>query len=62
MILKANGRYVKNVAIEYNAGSSVNSIIKLTDEKESAYNFDSEEYNKIKGLMALEVAGEIDAE
>ncbi|MER2001276.1 MAG: hypothetical protein ABS862_01535 [Carnobacterium inhibens] len=61
MILKANGRYVENVAIEYNAGLSVNSIIKLTDERESAYQFNPEEYNKIKGLMALEVAGDIDA-
>lgn len=61
MILKSNDRYVENVAIEYNAGSSVNSIIKLTDEKESAYNFDPEEYNKIKGLMALEVVSDIDA-
>lgn len=55
MILKANGRYVENVAIEYNAGSSVNSIIKLTDERESAYQFDPEEYEKIKGLTALEM-------
>lgn len=60
MILKSNGKYVENIAIEYNSGASVSMIIKLTDIKHLAYKFDPDEYEKIKGLTALEVEGAAD--
>lgn len=61
MILTSNGKYVENIAIEYNTGSTVSSIIKLTEEESSAYKFNPEEYKKIKGLLDMKVEGDIDA-
>lgn len=60
MILKSNGKYIQNIAIEYNSGASVSMIIKLTDLKQLAYEFDPNEYEKIKGLITLEVVGAAD--
>lgn len=56
MKLMTNGKYVENIAIEYNAGTSLNMLIKLTSESEDAYKFDEEEFEKIIALTRFKVS------
>lgn len=55
MKLMSNGKYVENIAIEYNTGTSLSVLVKLTSESDDAYEFDQEELEKIIGLTRFKV-------
>lgn len=55
MKLMTNGKYVENIAIEYNAGTSVSILVRLTNEAENAYKFEKEELGKVKSLTMFKV-------
>ncbi|WP_155860382.1 hypothetical protein [Carnobacterium jeotgali] len=55
MKLMSNGKHVENIAIEYNAGTSVSVLVKLTSEVENAYEFEQEELDKIISLTRFKV-------
>lgn len=55
MKLMSNGKHVENIAIEYNAGTSVSVLVKLTNELENAYEFEQEELDKIISLTRFKV-------
>lgn len=55
MQLMSNGKHIENIAIEYNAGTSLSVLVKLTNEADAAYEFDQEELDKIINLTRFKV-------